>query len=245
MPGVVQEDLAPERAESGGSPAGSSRPGALAPLTPGRDQPSPWGWPSFRSSWQGQGMTEWSPVYPPESLPWEQDWHCGGGGAGHRGPFSLGRCRPSAGQLLPFPYCPPLCQPRWTPCPGSDILPNPMTASWSRGGPRLPVEPSGPWLGALAPRLLAAQPPRPPRCEGDAGSWACGPECGLCCPRGCMRLGIRRGACSLRPVIVTPGPSLQASKVQLRRPLPPFTGRGPDGAHDILFGCKTWRSKNP
>lgn len=50
----------------GWSPAQSSRPGAVAPLTPGRGRQGPWGWPAFRSSWQGQEVAEWSPVCPPE-----------------------------------------------------------------------------------------------------------------------------------------------------------------------------------
>lgn len=192
-------------------------------------------------------MTEWSPVYPPESLPWEQDWHYPGRGRGPLGPFSLCRCRPSAGQLWPFLCCPPLCQPCWTPCPGSDIFPNSMTASWSCGGPRLPVELIRPSAGGSciqAPRCPAST--SPPGVKGKRASGRAALVRARCCPPDCMRLGIGRGTgvCSLRPVIA-PGPSLRSSEVQFRRPLSPFTSGGPDGAHYILFGCKTWRSENP
>lgn len=133
-----------------------------------------------------------------------------------------------------------------TPAQAQTYSPTPLLPAGAAVAPASLSSPSDPRLGAPESRLLAAQPPHPPGCEGEAGFGACGPECSPCCPRGCMRLGIRHGTgvCSLRPV-VTPGPSLQSSKVQLRRPLSPLTGRGPDGAHDILFGFKTWRSKNP
>ena len=133
------------------------------------------------------------------------------------------------------------------PCPGSDILPNSMTASWSCGGPRLPVELIRPSAGGSciqAPRCPASA--SPPGVKGKRASGRAALVGARCRLRDCMRLGIGRGTgvCSLRPV-VAPGPSLRSSEVQFGRPLSPFTSGGPDGAHYILFGCKTWRSENP
>ena len=129
----------------------------------------------------------------------------------------------------------------------SDILPNSMTASWSCGGPRLPVELIRPSAGGSciqAPRCPASA--SPPGVKGKRASGRAALVGARCRLRDCMRLGIGRGTgvCSLRPV-VAPGPSLRSSEVQFGRPLSPFTSGGPDGAHYILFGCKTWRSENP
>lgn len=90
-----------------------------------------------------------------------------GGGGGH------GRPRPIQpvqiafhGQLWPF-VLPTALPALLDPCPGSDILPSPVTASWSCGGPRLPVELIRPSAGAPTSRLLTAQPPHPPGVRGS------------------------------------------------------------------------------